>query len=107
MNVMIAMAVALWMFAAPVLLGMLFPLAIQYKRGGWFLPFMLLAGVLLVFDVLLNFTSLALLTLDVPRKGEWTFSQRLSRLIHRTDWRGNIARRVAAYLNRFDPHHVQ
>lgn len=103
----IATAVALWLFAAPVLLGLLFPLAIQYKRGGWFLPLTLLAGVLLVFDVLINFTSLALLTLDVPRQGEWTFSQRLARLIHRTDWRGNIARRTAAYLNHFDPYHVQ
>jgi len=98
---------AVWFIGAPIVLAALFPLAIQYKRGGWFMPLTLLAGVLLVIDVALNFTALALWTLDFPHKGEWTFSQRLSRLIHRTDWRGNIARRVAAYLNRFDPHHVQ
>lgn len=96
-----------WLVGGPMALAALFPIVIQYKRGGWFLPLTLLAGVLLVIDVALNFTALALWTLDFPRKGEWTFSQRLARLIRRTDWRGNIARRIAAYLNLFDPNHVQ
>lgn len=107
MNAMIAMAVALWLLAAPVLLCLLFPLAIQYKRGGWFLPLALPAGFLFVVDVLLNFSSLAFWTWDFPAWGEWTFSKRLARLIHRTDWRGALARRIAAYLNRFDTNHVQ
>jgi phosphoglycerol transferase MdoB-like AlkP superfamily enzyme len=102
----IATAVALWLFAAPVLLGLLFPLAIQYKRGGWRQIVLLITVVAMAMDVALNYTTLAIYTLDFPRAGEYTFSKRLARLIHDTGWRGAIARRIAAYLNYFDSGHV-
>ena len=66
-------------------LWLLFPLAIQYERGGVWLcvaPVTLLA---LLLDVVLNYTTLALLTWDFPRWGEWTFSTRLARLIQFPD----------------------
>lgn len=60
-------------------------------------------GVAIALDVALNYSLLALLTFDFPRKGEWTFSQRLSRLIHGGGWREKVARKVAAILDPFDP----
>lgn len=72
------MGVGAWVFALPVVLP----------------------GVLI--DCLLNYTILAVLTMDFPRKGEWTFSQRLERLVQRCDWRGAAARGVASVLNPFD-----
>jgi hypothetical protein len=69
-------------------------------------PVVLYAGVL---DVFLNYTVLALLTWDFPRKGEITFSKRLGRLNDNTDWRGGMARWFASLLDPFDPSgkHVQ
>ena len=96
----------LWLFGGPAVLALLFPIAIQYKRGGWWQIVLPVTGVALILDAALNYTSLALWTLDFPGSGEYTFSERLARLIHRTDWRGALARRVAAYLNHFDAGHV-
>jgi len=59
-----------------LLLFLLYPIAIQFERGGaWrlLLPVILLA---LVIDILANYTELALV-FGLPRRGEWTFSQRL------------------------------
>ena len=89
----------------PVLLALLFPIAIQINRGGWWrvvAPVTLLA---LLIDVLANYTTLALLLWDFPRVGEYTFSDRLVRLTRRPDWRGDIARDIATILNRIDPLH--
>ena len=85
------------------LLAILYPIAIQYERKGWWyivLPITLFA---LIIDVIANHTELVLLTWDYPRKGERTFSDRLLRLQHNTDWRGGIARVVVAYCNYWAP----
>lgn len=60
----------------------------------------------LVVDALANYTELALLTLDFPNTGEWTFSHRLKRLKLDEGWRGSLARAVRSYTNFFDPGHV-
>ena len=94
----------LWQFVyLPLLLLVFFPLIIQYERGGWWrllLPFYLAA---LLVDVWLNFTTLALYTFDVPQRREYTFSQRLGRLVLLTSLLGMLARVLARYLNYWDP----
>lgn len=101
------MTFLLWQFIyLPLGLLLLFPLAIQYDRGGvWrlVLPFTLIA---LAVDIWLNFTTLAIYTWDFPKVFEWTFSTRLTRLKSNTDWRGPIARVLADYLNFWKPGHV-
>ena len=86
-----------------LLLLILYPVAIQFERGGWWylvLPVTLLA---LVIDVIANYTELALLTWDWPTKYEWTFSTRCKRLQYYPGFRGGFARLVRDYTNFFDP----
>lgn len=88
------------------LLALLFPLAVQIKRKGWWY---LVAPVTLIawlIDIIANYTELALYTWDFPCKGEWTFSQRLNRLVKDTAWRGSHTRPVARVLNYFDHGHI-
>lgn len=86
------------------LLWVLYVIGIQYQRGGWWRVCLVAALPAIVLNVLMNFTVLALITWDWPRKGEWTFSNRLSRLILDTGWRGTLAWYTARYLlDRFDP----
>ena len=77
----------------------------------------------LLLDVMLNYTLFAILTWDFPRmewrgfnlrvegwfpkvqfpvEGEWTFSQRLSRLAKDATWKGSVARWLAEML--LDPY---
>lgn len=87
-----------------LLLWLLYVVGIQYQRGGWWRVCALFALPAIVLNVLMNYTLLALLTLDWPRRGEWTFSKRLERLVHADDWRGAFARAVARLLlDPFDP----
>ena len=86
------------------LLWVLYVIGIQYQRGGWWRVCLVAALPGIVLNVVLNFTVLALITWDWPRKGEWTFSQRLERLIAGTGWRSAAAFFVARYLlDPFDP----
>ena len=57
-------------------------------------------------DIFLNYTWYALFTWDYPRKGEYTFSMRLERLVLNTDWRGKVARPIAWVLNKIIPGHI-
>ena len=80
-----------------------YPLVIKFKHGGWrrwvcAIP----ACIVFLIDILANYTELALLTWDWPRKGEYTFSTRLARLQFDTGWRGRIAKLAIAYTNHFD-----
>jgi len=69
----------------------------------WILAFPLIV-IALILDVLLNFTVFAVLLWDFPKPKEWTFSQRLNRLVRNDDWRGSVARWVAAsLLDPYDP----
>lgn len=79
----------LWVVAIflglPVLLWCLYVVGIQFERvalGGsrWWYCVLPVTFVALLLDVLLNYTVLVVLTWDVPRVGEWTFSDRLARL---------------------------
>lgn len=86
-----------------LLLLVLYPIAIQFERGGWWrllFPITLLA---LIVDVVANYSELALLTWDWPAKGEYTFSTRCLRLQYYDTWGGKVARCVKAYTNYFDP----
>jgi hypothetical protein len=58
----------------------------------------------LILDVVLNYSVFVLLTLDFPKIGEWTFSQRLSRLVRQTGWRSCVAGWLARnLLDPYDP----
>ena len=90
------------MIAIFVLLPLYF-IGIQYQRGGlWWIvaPVTVLA---LALDLVLNFTELAVLTLDWPKWGEWTFSTRLARLRFNDGWRGDLARYVKRILDPIAP----
>lgn len=75
--------------------------AVSKTAWGMALPLIVIA---LTLDVILNYTVFALLTLDFPRAREYTFSQRLNRLVLSDTWRGPLARWVAAsLLDPYDP----
>jgi hypothetical protein len=68
--------------------------------------FLALPAAIFVFilDVFLNYTILAILTLDFPKKGEYTFSKRLERLSRQIGWRKSLAVWLAEnLLDPYDP----
>lgn len=87
-----------------LILALLYPIAIQFERKGWWLLLAPVTFIALVIDVIANYTELALLTLDFPQSGEYTFSQRLKRLNLDEGWRGSFGRCITKYLDYFDPH---
>lgn len=89
-----------------LILALLYPIAVQYERGGWWRLVFPVTLVALIIDVWCNYTELALITWDWPAKREYTFSTRLLRLRYYSGWRGWFARKVAKYLNYFDANHV-
>ena len=89
-----------------VLLALLYPLAVQYERGGWWRLVAPVTIVTLVLDVIANYTELAVLTWDFPQRNEYTFSTRLKRLKFDYGWRGKLVTPVIRYLNHFDNGHV-
>lgn len=89
-----------------LLLILLYPIAVQAERGGWWLLVTPVTFVAFLIDVLANYTELALITWDFPAKGEWTFSKRLKRLQYYHGWRGAFARVARDYCNYFDKDHV-
>ena len=90
-----------------ILLALLYPLAIQYERGGWWSILKPLALVTAIIDVIANYTELAILTWDFPQAGEVTFSQRCNRLIHQDNWAGKVGRVTQVYCNFFDEGHIK
>ena len=86
-----------------LLLALLYPFAMLYKRGGWWQIVYVITLPAYVLDIIVNYTELALLTWDFPRKGEYTFSKRLQRLQYNTDFRGWIAHKIIPFLDYFDP----
>jgi hypothetical protein len=81
----------------------LYPLAVQFERGGWWRLLAPVTLFALLIDVIANYTELALLTWDFPRKGELTFSTRLLRLRHDTGHMQYAYSNVIDYLNFFAP----
>jgi len=86
-----------------LVLALLYPLAVQVERGGWWYVLAPLTIVTLALDVVCNYTELALLTWDFPQKKEYTFSTRLLRLKHDRGWRGYYCAYVIVFLNYFAP----
>lgn len=86
-----------------LLLLILYFIGIQYQRDGWWLLVLPITLLAFVLDVFLNFTELALLTWDFPRKGEWTFSTRLARLRNSEGWQGTQARYFIRCLDAIAP----
>lgn len=103
-----------------LLLALLYPIAVQYNREVWplwvqrhlglavfpaWLRFIcsVVAFFALLVDVAANYTELALLTWDWPRKGEHTFSTRLLRLRYDTGPRAQVYAVVIRCLNFFAP----
>lgn len=94
----------LWQFIyLPLALFALYPLAIQYERGGWRRCLFLFYATAGLLSAYLNYTTFVVYLKDVPKKRENTFSQRCERLVRDPGWRGLVARAVARYTNRFDP----
>ena len=85
-----------------LLLLLLYPIAIQYERGGAWRLLAPVTLVALVIDVIANYTELALIY-GLPRKGEWTLSNRLRRLSYLPGWRGRLANWIEVYTDRYDP----
>jgi hypothetical protein len=86
-----------------ILLALLFPLAIQYERKGWWYLVLPVTLSAFVVDVIANYTELAFLLWDFPRQGEYTFSQRLHRLQYANGLRGLISRKIVLTLNYISP----
>ncbi len=96
------------LIVAPIIaLALMYPLAIQYQRGGLWRVLTPLAFVAAIIDVWANYTGLALLTWDAPKEGERTFSQRCARLIRQTGWAGSVGRLTQAYCNFFMKGHIE
>lgn len=89
-----------------LLLALLYPIAVQYERGGYWRLLFPITFPTLVIDVIANYTELSLITWDFPVYGEWTFSTRLRRLQYYTGWRGSFARAVKTYCNFFYKAHI-
>lgn len=90
-----------------LLLIILFPFAVLYYRGGFWRLFFPVTLCAFIIDVVANWTELSLLLWQFPKRGEWTFSMRIERLIHGYGWRSNIANRVAVVLNSIQPGHIR
>lgn len=86
-----------------LLLALLYPIAIQYERGGVWLLVLPITIVALLIDIIANYTELAILTLDFPKAGEYTFSTRLERLQYSDGWRGIVCFKIARILDAIAP----
>lgn len=88
-----------------LILLLIYPASIKRIRvGGPWRWLALPAGIL---DVLANYTELALLTWDFPKRGEYTFSMRLRRIQYGNRWQRWLASLIIPYLNYFDAGHVK
>jgi hypothetical protein len=89
-----------------LLLALLYPIAIQGTRGGLWCLLLPITIVAWVIDIVANYTELALLTWDFPRKGEHTFSTRCLRLIKQDGWAGFVGRKTQTFCNFFYKGHI-
>ena len=96
-------ALLLTILGSVPLLMLLYIVGIQYERGGVWRVVYPVTLVAFLLDVLLNYTALAVITMDFPQRGEYTFSKRLKRLRTVSGWRGVLANNVAFCLNFFAP----
>ncbi len=85
-----------------LILALLYPIAVQYERGGWWYLLAPVTLTALLIDVIVTHTELVLI-FGWPAKNEWTFSTALLRLRYEGGWRGKFARLIVQYLNYFAP----
>ena len=102
-----------FIFSTPIVLAALYPIAIQYERGGWWQVFYLVAIPALIIDFIANLIPLAIIFWDRPFKysptlhrTELTFSDRLERLVYELGWKGAVAKFIAKTLNTIAPSKV-
>ena len=88
---------------SPLVLAILYPLAVQYERGGNYRLLFPLYAIAGLYSTFVNYTWLTLIAMELPRKGEVTTSQRCERLVYLNTYVGSIARGIARYTNKFDP----
>jgi hypothetical protein len=101
-----------------LILAILYPIAIQYEREKmplwvqyWFgitvFPIWaryicaMFAIFALIIDVIANWTELSIVFLSFPKRREYTFSDRLARLVNETGWRTKLAIPISKALNYF------
>jgi hypothetical protein len=92
-----------FLILSPAILAALYPIAVQYERGGVYrvlLPMYAAAGIT---STLVNYTWLSLVLLEWPLPKEVTTSQRCERLVFESGFKGRLARAIATYTNWFDP----
>lgn len=80
-----------------------YPVIIQYKRGGAWWLLLPLAAVVLLLDVLANYTEWVLI-FGLPRRKDWTITARI-RTMHRDRFysRRRLAAAVQVYLDACEP----
>lgn len=80
-------------------------IAIQFKRGGIYRALIPFTVIVLVLNVLANFIELPLI-FGRPRRGEWTISSRVKRMISdptEVPSRRKLARLVQVFLDACEP----
>jgi len=83
------------------LLCLLLKPALLGLAGRWYLlPVTVLAWIV---DVVANYTTCSFIVGEFPRRGEWTFSQRLERLCVERSPEQQLYIQIALKLNRIDP----
>lgn len=93
-----------WAKLTTTTLFLLYFFGIQYKRGGAWNLLRPIAVVGLVVDVLAYYTTWTLLLWDLPRRGEYTLTQRLHRLRdNNAGWRGDVSRYLCRVLDAIEP----
>lgn len=101
----------LFILSSPLQLALLYPLAIQYERGGlWYIVLPVTIYAFLI-DLIAKTFVLSFLFIELPFKHstyfnrrEFTFSDSLERYVLNTGWRGKIAVPIAKVLNYFAPY---
>lgn len=90
-------------FTAATAVG--YGVVIQYKRGGLYRALLPFTALVLVLNVLANFIELPLI-FGRPRKGEWTISNRVKRMLNdpaELPARRELARLVQVFLDACEP----
>jgi hypothetical protein len=102
-----------YILALPLILAILYPIAIQYERGGLWQIFYLVAVPAVIVDFFANFLVFSIVFYDKPfrysatlHRLEYTFSDRLERLVFELGWKRKVARFIAKTLNSIAPSKV-
>lgn len=102
-----------WFFIlSPFVLAILYPIAIQYERGGfWFILVPFVTFPTFLIDIFANATMISIIYGEMPFKyshilnrREYTFSDRLERLVKDESHElYNVSVMIALWLNKVSP----